>query len=86
MVSHTHPDHRSPTYHLADLSPGRPCRSRAPRLPVLRDRDRERGGNRRSLRGESFDPHGFVADVKHMAIHGWCTACSAQVTSPQATS
>ena len=73
VVSHTHLDHRSPTYHLADhaehlhlvcLSCGVVIES-----PVA---------TADPFVGNLLTRHGFVADVKHMAIHGWCMACSAQ--------
>ncbi len=73
VVSHTHLDHRSPTYHLADhadhvhlvcLSCGVVIESEvATADPFV---------------GNLLTRHGFVADVKHMAIHGWCEACSAK--------
>lgn len=72
VVSHTHLDHRSPTYHLADhadhlhlvcLSCGVVIES------VVRMAD--------SFVGNLLARHGFVAEVRHMAIHGWCAACSA---------
>lgn len=75
VVSHTHLDHRSPTYHLADhaehlhlvcLSCGVVIES-----PV---------GSADPFVGNLLTRHGFVADVKHMAIHGWCKVCSAQQT------
>jgi Fur family ferric uptake transcriptional regulator len=28
--------------------------------------------------GNLLARHGFVADVRHMAIHGWCAQCSTQ--------
>ena len=73
VVSHTHLDHRSPTYHLADhaehlhlvcLSCGAVVES-----PVA---------TADPFVGNLLARHGFVADVKHMAIHGWCKACSAK--------
>ena len=77
VVSHTHLDHRSPTYHLADhahhvhlvcLSCGAVIESEvATADPYV---------------GNLLARHGFVADVKHMAIHGWCAACSARGTQP----
>lgn len=76
VVSHTHLDHRSPTYHLADhadhvhlvcLSCGAVIQSE------LATAD--------SFVGNLLTRYGFVADVKHMAIHGWCEACSAQENS-----
>jgi Fur family ferric uptake transcriptional regulator len=75
MVSHTHLDHRSPTYHLFDhadhlhlvcLSCGTVIES-----PVT---------TADPFVGNLLTAHGFVADVKHMAIHGWCSACSAQAS------
>jgi len=72
VVSHTHLDHRSPTYHLADhadhlhlvcLSCGTVIESAVSTADPLV--------------GNLLTRHGFVADVKHMAIHGWCAACSA---------
>lgn len=73
VVSHTHLDHRSPTYHLADhaahlhlvcLSCGTVIESAV--------------GAADQFVGNLLDSHGFVADVRHMAIHGWCGACSAR--------
>ena len=73
VVSHTHLDHRSPTYHLSDhadhlhlvcLSCGVVIESEVATADPLV--------------GNLLTHHGFVADVKHMAIHGWCAACSAQ--------
>lgn len=72
-VSHTHLDHRSPTYHLADhadhlhlvcLSCGAVIES-----PV---------STADAFVGNLLTLHGFVADVRHMAIHGWCEACAAR--------
>jgi len=78
VVSHTHLDHRSPTYHLADhadhlhlvcLSCGAVIESAVTTAdPFV---------------GNLLTRHGFVADVKHMAIHGWCAACSAPATPPR---
>jgi Fur family transcriptional regulator, ferric uptake regulator len=75
MVSHTHLDHRSPTYHLSDhadhlhlvcLSCGAVIES------AVTTADQ--------FVGNLLARHGFVADVKHMAIHGWCEACSVPAT------
>ena len=73
VVSHTHLDHRSPTYHLADHADH-------VHLVCLTC------GTVIECEVEAADPfvgnllsrHGFVADMKHMAVHGWCAACSAQ--------
>ena len=75
VVTHTHLDHRSPTYHLAEhadhlhlvcLGCGRVTES-----PI---------GEADAFVGNLLAREGFVADVKHMAIHGWCAACSQQST------
>lgn len=75
VVSHTHLDHRSPTYHLSDhadhlhlvcLSCGAVIES-----PV---------STADPLVGNLLTAHGFMADVKHLAIHGWCAQCSARTT------
>jgi Fur family transcriptional regulator, ferric uptake regulator len=80
VVSHTHLDHRSPTYHLSEhadhihlvcLSCGAVIESAvATADPFV---------------GNLLTRHGFVADVKHMAIHGWCAACSAGATQSETT-
>ncbi|HET7476941.1 MAG TPA: Fur family transcriptional regulator [Dermatophilaceae bacterium] len=73
VVSHTHLDHRAPTYHLADhadhvhlvcLSCGRVDESWVETTEQFVGNLRER--------------HGFEADVRHLAIHGWCATCSVQ--------
>jgi Fur family transcriptional regulator, ferric uptake regulator len=70
IVSHTHLDHRAPTYHLADHAThihlvclGCGTVSEAPIAMAT-----EFAGNVR-------DATGFDADVTHMAIHGWCASC-----------
>lgn len=79
VVSHTHLDHRSPTYHLADhadhlhLVCGG-CGAVIQAAVSAAD----------SFEGNLLTRHGFVADVKHMAIHGRCKACAALAT-PLAT-
>ena len=81
VVSHTHLDHRSPTYHLFDhadhlhlvcLSCGAVIESAVTTADPLV--------------GNLLTRHGFVADVKHLAIHGWCAACSAPASPPPTTS
>jgi Fur family ferric uptake transcriptional regulator len=80
MVSHTHLDHRSPTYHLSEhadhlhlvcLTCGLVIES------TLATAD--------PFVGNLLTRHGFVADVKHMAIHGWCAACSAGAAQSETT-
>ena len=75
VVTHTHLDHRAPTYHLAEhadhlhlvcLGCGSVTES-----PI---------GEADAFVGNLLAREGFVADVKHMAIHGWCAACSQQST------
>jgi Fur family ferric uptake transcriptional regulator len=79
VVSHTHLDHRSPTYHLSDhadhihlvcLSCGVVIES------ALTTAD--------PFAGNLLTTYGFVADVKHMAIQGWCATCSAPATPSRA--
>jgi Fur family ferric uptake transcriptional regulator len=76
VVTHTHLDHRSPTYHLSDhadhlhlvcLSCGAVIES-----PV---------STADPFVGNLLTRHSFVADVRHMAIHGWCPRCSARAAS-----
>lgn len=76
LVSHTHLDHRSPTYHLSEhadhihlvcLTCGAVIESAVSTAdPFV---------------GNLLSAHGFVADVTHMAIHGWCVDCAARATS-----
>jgi Fur family ferric uptake transcriptional regulator len=72
FVSHTHLDHRAPTYHLSDHAThihlvclGCGSISEAP----VRVADGFAGNLRDAVR--------FEADVTHMAVHGWCEQCSA---------
>ena len=72
-VGHTHLDHRSPTYHLADHADHvhLVCRGCGRVDQCKRETAEEFVGN--VLRST-----GFVADVTHMAIHGWCSECARQ--------
>ncbi len=72
VVSHTHLDHRAPTYHLADHATHihlvcLGCGSIS-ETPV---------GVAAGFAGNLRDAAGFEADVTHMAVHGWCDLCSA---------
>jgi len=72
FVSHTHLDHRAPTYHLADHATHLHlvclgCGS-VSEAPV---------GVADGFAGNLRQVAGFEADVTHMAIHGWCDQCSA---------
>jgi len=72
FVSHTHLDHRTPTYHLADHATHihlvcLACGSISEAPSGMAD------GFAGNLRGAA----GFEADVTHMAVHGWCAPCSA---------
>lgn len=71
VVSHTHLEHGAATYHLADhadhvhlvcLNCGAVQEARMSAADELVGNLRRR--------------YGFVADVKHLAIHGWCSPCS----------
>jgi Fur family ferric uptake transcriptional regulator len=73
VVSHTHLDHRAPSYHLADHADHihLVCRNcgRVEQCPrELAD----------SFVGNVLRDKGFVADVTHMAIHGRCSSCATQ--------
>lgn len=70
LVSHTHLDHRSPTYHLAGhanhihlVCLG--CHT-IDELPV---------DSAEAFVSRVEAERGFRADVTHMAIHGWCADC-----------
>ena len=70
VVSHTHLDHRAPTYHLADHARHlhlvcRLCGAVAESPAALAD----------GLVSELAREHGFRADVTHMAIQGECSQC-----------
>jgi len=73
IVSHTHLDHRSPTWHLADHADHlhlvcMGCGSVTESDVSLAD----------AFAGNLLAAHGFDPDVRHMAIHGWCAACSSR--------
>jgi Fur family ferric uptake transcriptional regulator len=79
VVSHTHLDHRSPTYHLSDHADHihLVCHACGGVIECpLTTAD--------PFVGNLLTAHGFVADVKHMAIQGWCASCSGQATLPTA--
>lgn len=73
VVSHSHIEHRAPTYHLAEhadhlhlvcLGCGKVIESDL--------------GLADGFVGELARSHGFAADISHMAIHGWCDQCSSR--------
>lgn len=70
VVSHTHLDHRSPTYHLAAHANHLHLVCLGCGAVVEASTD---------LAGEFVrgieSQHGFTPDVRHMAIHGWCVTC-----------
>ncbi len=74
LLSHTHVDHRVPSYHLTS-----PCDARPPvcrrcgwvgEVPV-----EVAGGFVAAL----ADRTGFAADITHAAIHGLCARCAADL-------
>lgn len=72
VVSHSHLDHRAPTYHLSVHANHvhLVCLGCGAVLAVdvaLAD----------GFVAGVAERHGFVADVRHMAIHGWCAICQA---------
>mgnify|MGYP003297544238 CR=1 FL=1 len=71
VVTHTHLDHRAPSYHLADHADHihlvcRTC-GRVQECP----KEYAEG-----FAGNVLAGTGFVADVTHMAIHGECSTCA----------
>ena len=71
VLSHTHLDHRAPTYHLAEHADHvhlvcRDCGRVEQCSPELAD----------AFVGNVLRLNGFVADVTHMAIHGRCSSCA----------
>lgn len=73
VVGHTHLDHRAPTYHLADHADHVHLVCRGCGRVDQCDREAAAG-----FEGNVLQATGFVADVTHMAIHGWCRACASQ--------
>ncbi|HEY7719606.1 MAG TPA: Fur family transcriptional regulator [Pedococcus sp.] len=73
VVGHTHLDHRAPTYHLADHADHVHLVCRGCGRVDQCDRSAAAG-----FEGNVLAATGFVADVTHMAIHGWCSACATQ--------
>jgi Fur family ferric uptake transcriptional regulator len=71
VVTHTHLDHKAPSYHLADHATHihlvcRVC-GRVDECPrELAD----------TFVGNVLEAKGFVADMTHMAVHGECAQCS----------
>ncbi|MDQ2782675.1 MAG: transcriptional repressor [Actinomycetota bacterium] len=70
IVAHSHLDHRSPTYHLAEHATHvhlvcLGCRE-VFEAPV---------GMAHEFAGNVREATGFDPDVTHMAIHGWCARC-----------
>lgn len=71
IVTHTHLGHGSPTWHLAEHADHvhlvcQTCGS-------VTEAD---VGIAAGLAGNLSERHGFVVDVRHMAIHGWCERCA----------
>ncbi|HEV7148608.1 MAG TPA: Fur family transcriptional regulator [Pedococcus sp.] len=71
VVSHTHLDHRAPSYHLAEHADHvhlvcRDCGRVEQCSPELAE----------AFVGNVLRANGFVADVTHMAIHGRCSSCA----------
>ncbi|MCA1783291.1 MAG: Fur family transcriptional regulator [Dermatophilaceae bacterium] len=70
VVSHTHLDHRAPTYHLADHAEHLHLVCRVCGAVV-----ESPAGVADGLVADLEREHGFVADVTHMAIQGECAQC-----------
>lgn len=71
-VSHTHLDQRAPSYHLA---------THANHLHLVCIGCGRLTESETELADEFvaalLAQHGFSADVRHLAVHGWCLTCSA---------
>ena len=80
LVSHSHLDQRSPTYHLTDhanhvhlLCLG--CEAIAESDIGVVD----------GLTTALAQRYGFVVDARHMVIHGWCRACDTRLNDEPPT-
>ncbi len=75
LVAHTHLGHGAPTYHLAAHADHvhLVCRG----CGDVREWDVEAAGDLgRRIREET----GFVPDLAHLSLHGWCAACAPVTT------
>ena len=70
LVSHTHLDHRAPTYHLARHA--NHIHLVCLRCHVIDELPVQAAGD---FVARVEAERGFRADVTHMAIHGWCADC-----------
>ncbi len=77
LVSHTHLEHRAPTYHLAEHADHLHLVCLGCEAVIEAD-----PAPAEDLAGNLRRQHGFEADVSHLAIHGWCAACSDSATTP----
>ena len=78
LITHTHLDHRAPTYHARTAHDHVHL--------VCTDCGTVRGIEAHA--GEPFfralrEQHGFTVDVGHLALHGRCAACSAKAAVEQ---
>lgn len=71
IVAHTHLDHGAPAYHLAEHADHvhLVCR-RCGRV------DQCDLALAETFVGNVLESTGFVAEVTHMAVHGWCRDCT----------
>ncbi len=72
-VAHTHLDHRAPVYHPAEHADHIHLVCRA--CGRVDQCEREAAI---SFVEQVRSSHGFVADLTHMAVHGWCSTCAGQ--------
>ncbi|HET7302944.1 MAG TPA: Fur family transcriptional regulator [Segeticoccus sp.] len=70
VVTHTHLGHGSPTWHLAEHADHLHLVCQGCGRVVEADVAVTEG-----LTGNLSERYGFVADVRHLAVHGWCAAC-----------
>ena len=70
LVTHTHLSHGAPTYHLAGEHEHihlvcRGCGMVEDVEPAVME----------PVAAELRDRHGFVVDISHVSLFGWCTSC-----------
>lgn len=70
LVSHSHLDQRSPTYHLTDHA--NHVHLLCLGCGIIAESDI---GVVDGLTTALAQRHGFVVDARHMVIHGWCRGC-----------
>lgn len=73
VVTHTHLGHGSPTWHLAEHADHLHLVCQNCERVIEADVTVAAG-----LAGNLLERYGFVADVRHLAVHGWCAECRSE--------